>query len=103
LYQFIGRKIEITVGLYADRLGYGPAAVERKLSAIFEALSLARYLNKPWQGASVRRSLAKEIMKLEKDAHREFGRLVKHIEYVDRPVVLFTHPFHALTAFVHVP
>lgn len=90
LYQRVGRRIELTANLYADRLGFGPSAVERSILAAFEQMSNASsHASKPWQTPASRRSLTAQIKKSNKDAHRQFGRLIKHMMYVRRLLSLF--------------
>lgn len=81
VYQFYGRKLERLLGKTADRLGFGPHAVERQMVALVAAMESAGHA---LHSASPResRKLSKRCMKLL--SHTQLSNALFIVEAVER-------------------
>ena len=82
VYQFLGGHLERRVGIVMDRLGFGPAAAERRALGAMKKLGVhTRYVQR-WRNKTVMKVLtAAEVLQLEKEVERCCKMLAGYLRY----------------------
>jgi hypothetical protein len=85
LFQFLGRHLERRMAVALDRLGFGPAAVERRALRIIKKLRGEFIYVKQRHGKSVMNILSEsEMIKLQTDLDKCCKLLLGHLRFVLR-------------------
>ena len=80
VYQFLGGHLERQVGLVMDRLGFGPAAAERRALIAMKKLGIHYRCVQRWRRKNVVKVLtASEVSQLEKEIERCCKMLVGYL------------------------
>jgi hypothetical protein len=85
LFQYLGGHLERRTAVVLDRLGFGPAAVERRALRIIEELRSKIKHVKQWRkrGRGVLRvTTASEMKQLQKELDKCCMLLVNHLQFV---------------------
>ena len=83
VYQFLGGHLERQVGVVMDRLGFGPAAAERRALRAMEKLDSRLRCVQEWHMWRVAKVLtASGVLRLEKEIERCCKMLAGHLRCV---------------------